>query len=194
MSKSHKKQDEPYALVYEEVIFFSGSFLIGAVLGSFFVSGFSNTLWIAEWLERLLSWKGYLLIHGSLTTVIFIGKFLPKGQMIVPFAVAIEGFFLSGLITAYVQAYGYKGYGPALVAWMLPGLMTVLIQFLIGCRAGSGWSNKRRARRQKGFGRGQLVRAYVFSGLAVCAVLILISWLQSGYLAKWTAAWLQRLV
>ena len=179
MAGRTRRRDEPAFDLTTELILLCGAFLMGATVGSFFASGFSLKAgsFFSDYLTGLangvggLSFRAFMVYHGVLVLLIFLGAFAGIGSVVVPFAVAVKGFTLSAAITCYIKLFGIRGYLPAAVSFLASGFVVVAVLLLLACRA---------LEYSRINGRKRIERSYFLSGGAACRMIA-----RAGLLHCW---------
>ena len=186
MAKLIRHRDELISEAENELIFLCGAFLLGAIFGSFFASGFSaNGLW-SEIVIQTWNLKIFMLIHGGLLLVIFTAPFLPAGQMAAPCSMAAEGFLLAVMVTCTIQTYGWKGYFPALMAWFLTGMALLFLLLFMGCRGRMLTLGQKGKGADRGFIQRRQLGPYFRCGVAAFLLLWIIGYLHCYGAARCT--------
>lgn len=126
-----------------ELFYLCGSFLIGAVIGSFFASGFrlEPDGVIASYFNYIIteaavpSLRGFLLLNSLFLLVLFLGTVLRIGSCIIPITIAVKGLVFSAEITCFIKLFGLKGYFPAITSMFLSSIITVSAIILFSCQS-----------------------------------------------------------
>lgn len=193
MGKRTRKQDELAFEQFGELIFLCGAFLLGAVLGSFFASGFSEEGLFFRLLFNGIRLRTFLLIHGSLIALIFLSAFFRFGYLMAPFAIAVEGFILSASVTCYIAQYGAAGYWPALVGIGFSNAALIALQLLLGCRAAEYAEHGLRRPDRSSYIHSTRDRGYWLSGALALFLVMLIGWIHCHWLARFAGFLLARI-
>ena len=189
MAKKIKYRDELLQGAESELIFLCGAFLLGAVFGSFFASGFTPGGPLGDLIAQTGRFKIFMLLHGTLLALIFAGPFLPFGAMAAPCSLAAEGFLLAAMVTSTVQTYGLKGYLPAVLAWFMTGIALLFLLLFMGCRSQLLAESRSDRGLRRGFGQRQLVGRYILHGMILFAFLLIIGCLHCYVADRW-AVWI----
>ncbi len=189
MASDFNRRDKPMHGAEHELVFLCGAFLLGAVFGSFFASGFSPQGPLSELISYTGDLKNFLFLHGTILVIIFTAPFYPGGQMAAPCGLAAEGFLLAMLVTSTIQNHGFKGYFPAIIAWFLTGMVNLLLFLFIGCKARMMTIARKGRGLRKGFGQQKQLGQYFLCGMAVFVILVIAGCLHCYGSNRW-AVWL----
>ena len=163
-------------------------FLLGAVIGSYFSANLSANQegFLFAYPDTLSSltaaeifWR-YFLTDMTLLFCIFIFGFFRFGVIMSPFALAVKGFFLSVAVTAYVKAFGFKGFLTAFFSSFVSGFIVTACLFLLALQAFALSCSK--ARGGKRMFRRNVDRIY-FLRAGFCALVIICISLIRSYLS-----------
>ncbi len=186
MRKLNRKWDEPMYDLVGELVFLSGAFLLGAVLGSFFASGFSRDGQLYQRILEVLPFKIFLFFQGGLLLLVFLSAIFPIGRLAAPFAIAVEGAWIAVSVTCYIGFYGVKGYWPALAAWWFTGTAMVLLLLILGCQASLYTKQKGgsiRHRQGRSINRRNDRNYWLCGGIVFC-LLPMIGWIHCRWMAE----------
>jgi len=184
MGKDKRKRDEQQTEWVNELIVLRGAFLIGAVLGSFFASGFSKDGPMQVFFRTTLSFKRFLWVHIGGTMLIFLSGFLRIGNLMVPFVIALEGFYIASSITCCIQQFGIKGYIPAITGWGINGLLILTVQLLLGCSSAQFRSGKPKQGSRRGYICRTIDRNYWICGAAAILFLFCSGWIHCRWMGR----------
>lgn len=199
MTMKKRRRDELAAEIAGELVFLSGAFLLGAVFGSFFSSGFSMKHIAADdfldgSIGLLSSFKIYFLIHGSLLGLITLGSFFPFGRIAVPFSIAAKGFLLAMPITCWVRIFGIRGYLPAATMFLLSEMICIFGFLMLGCRAAMQSKANLSIRNRLHPGHRQALQESLLSTVVAFGCILLAGWLQCclmTHLTRIVLQWIQ---
>ena len=183
MGKNSQTRDELQAEWINELIFLCGGFLIGAVLGSFFASGFSEDGPLNTFFQTTLSFKQFFLLHIGATILIFLSGFLRIGSLMVPLVIALEGFYIASSITCSIQQLGIKGYLPAITGWGINSILILSVQLLLGCSSARFRNSKPKRGGRRGYIYRSVDRSYWICGAAAIFLLMCLGWIHCRWMS-----------
>lgn len=190
MNRHSTHQDELVARHMPVICLLSVCFLLGAIVGSFFAAGLpvSASSYVENYVQRLTASSGSELFKSSfwpafvMLALVFFSGFGRLSTLVIPAVFLVRGFTMSLAITAFIRAYGLKGYLPAILAEFFSGFVItacLLILSLFSFSLSSSWS--RRIGRRTGGPRIALDSSYYLTA-SLCLTAVLLSSLLYAYL------------
>lgn len=164
------------------------AFLCGAVLGSIVTSrlpsggSLSDFLLSSKEYTARQAFASYFWPLFAALLFLFFASFAKAGLFIAPLVLFFHGMRASSGITTFIVGYGPKGYYAALIAELAPGFLSLAGLFLLSVQTMVHSSAHRPTMPR----RIAADRAFLFSFLAGCAVILLASLLYAALLPTLT--------
>ena len=139
MNRRGIRRDELLGRYMPALCLLSACFLLGAIMGSFFAAGLPESAdrYVESYIRRLSASEGAALFKSSfwpaflLLALVFFSGFGRLNALVVPAVFLVRGFMMSLAITAFIRAYGFRGYLPAVLAEFFSGFVITLSLFLL---------------------------------------------------------------
>lgn len=188
MARRRRMRDEHRNKLLPLICILTVAFLCGAVLGSIVTSRLPSRGTLAE---LLLSAKGYTARQAFASyfwplfvavLFLFFASFVKTGLFVAPLVLFFHGMRASSGITTFIVGYGPKGYYAALIAELAPGFLSLAGLFLLSVQTMVHSSTHRPTMPR----RIAADRAFLFSFLAGCVVILLASLLYAALLPTLT--------
>ncbi len=132
----HRDRPGPLTRLYWPLLLGSiaGSLLAASLRteeGGLYTRHFEQLMQGGEWVAL----RACVRFELMLAALVFCGALAAPGALLIRGSAFLQGAALSLTVTTYIRAFGPRGYAPALLQTLIPGLIELFVLLLLGCRA-----------------------------------------------------------